>query len=163
MNNSQGPDLLVEMKGYLADPLKIHAKPHLWAPTAQVPPGGLRELRAGGRLPDDTCLLTQPVSGVLFSAADASTGSHFLQSPGHVGFSVFILFQSSSSKSLLLPIMGRVLRQLKLKIQSIAFARFFFKSDGQVTDCGLDRFKVTLSCHLSSALPSLLLGLSRGC
>lgn len=163
MNNSKAPDLLVEMKGYLTGPLKIHAKPHLGAQTAQVPPGGLRELRSGGQLPDDTRLLTQPVSGMLFLATDASAGSHFLQSPGHVGFSVFIPFQSSSPKSLLLPIMGRVFRQLKLKVQSIAFARFVFKSDGQVTDCGLDRFKVTLSCHLSSVLPSLLLGLSRGC
>lgn len=104
MNNSQGPDLLIEMKGYLAGPLKIRAKPHLGAQTAQVPPGGLRVLRAGGRLLDDTRLLTQLVSVVLFSAADASAGSHFLQSLGHVGFRVFIPFQSSSPKSLSLPI-----------------------------------------------------------
>lgn len=36
-----------------------------------------------------------------------------------------------------------------------AFATFVFKSDGQLTDCGLDRLKVTLSGLLSSALPSL--------
>lgn len=61
-------------------------------------------LTAGGWLLDDTRLLTQLVAVVLFSAADASAGSHFLQSLGHVEFSVFIPFQSSSPKSLLLPI-----------------------------------------------------------
>lgn len=73
----------------------------------------------GGRLPGDTCLLAQLVSGGLFLAADSSPGSHFLQSLGHMErgrgqreFSIFISFQSTSPKSLWLPITTRLLDDL---------------------------------------------------
>lgn len=159
MNNSQGPDLLWEVKGYLGCSPEIHAKPALGALTDRSPAEGLGMLwAAGGWLQGDTCLLAQLVSGVLFSAADSSPtptlSSHW--APRGVQL-VHSVSEQLTQKSLAAH-HCKVFRQLKLKVQSPTW-------NGQVPGCGVRKTQghLVLPPLQCPALPGSQLSCLSGC